>query len=83
MNPNRNLPSKGENIGAIFCFTLLLQGEVSGEITQYNIQVAAYDFEQALENIQKRFPQLEPMLDELRIRKAGEDAIRLYTNGRV
>lgn len=86
MNPNRNLLndtipiSHREGVGSVFDFTLMLKDVHTGDNEMAIVSVAAYDFEQACENLQKRFPQLEGMIDELRIRKAGEDAIRLHSN---
>jgi hypothetical protein len=66
-----NLPiSQSEPIGRIFVFRALLQGSISGRQEIMEIPVAAYDFEQAMENLQRAYPQLEPIIDEMRIQKA-------------
>ena len=72
---------KVEQIGNCFDFTMTLQDAQTGNLETITARVLAYDFEQATENLQKRWPQLEPLLDELRIRKAGLDAIDLYNHG--
>ena len=66
-----NLPiSQSKPIGRIFVFRASLQSASSGRQELMEIPVAAYDFEQAMDNLQRAYPQLEPILDEMRIRKA-------------
>jgi hypothetical protein len=66
-----NLPiTHGLPIGRIFVFRALVQGVDSKRQEIVEIPVAAYDFDQALDNLQRAYPQLEARLDEMRIRKA-------------
>jgi hypothetical protein len=57
-------------IGRIYVFKPLVQGVVSHKRELMEIHVAAFDFEQAMENLQRAYPQLEPIIDEMRILKA-------------
>jgi hypothetical protein len=66
-----NLPlTHGAPVGQIYVFRAVLQGAESHKLEVMEIPVAAYDFEQAMENLQRAYPQLEPYLDEMRIQKA-------------
>ena len=60
----------GAPIGRIFVFRAVLEGAVTHQKEVMEIPVAAFDFEQAMSNLQRAYPQLEPWLDEMRIQKA-------------
>jgi hypothetical protein len=72
-----------EPIGQIFDFCMTLQDIQTGNIETTIASVAAYDFEQAMENLQRRFPQLEPIIDKLRIQQAGLNAQSQFDHGRL
>ena len=62
--------SQSVTIGQVFVFRALLQGVVSGIQEIAEISIFAYDLDQAIDNFQRAYPQMEPWLDEMRLRKA-------------
>jgi hypothetical protein len=67
MNPPK---TEAPPVGRIFVFAALVQGSQSHKLEIMEIPVAAYDLDQAIDNLQKAYPQLESWLDEMRIMKA-------------
>lgn len=60
------------DIGRIYDFRVLLKDERTGNLEECHFRVAAKNFNQALDNLQEQFPPLEQVIDEMRIKVAGE-----------
>jgi hypothetical protein len=58
------------SIGYIFVFELKIQDARTYKMENALIHVAAYDFEQAISSLERVYPELTPIVDEIRLRKA-------------